>query len=249
MRLQKFIDIVQLIKEESSSDETSKFCREELELLIPEFLDELFQQGQISEIEKRVSELSRFDMDSVKKGIKIIADAGSNPYVFKSTNKQIDPKELLLDVANKIQDIEENARHLGSLEISLRLEMFLDSDFNLLVMTCDGMEKTLGELENLVLEKLTLLKDDEILLLWGRIKGAFEGDAWTAPLKKYDVITPPSYWETKTIEDIRRKCADFIVKRKPFIIRNMSEEGSSYRTGHHRNSARSSISQGISERF
>ncbi|MBK8870363.1 MAG: hypothetical protein IPN19_04815 [Elusimicrobia bacterium] len=231
MRLQKYIDIVTLIEEESSTDDSSKTHREELELLIPEFVDELFQQGRISEIENRVSELSRFDMASVKKNIKIIADSGSKPYIFKSTTKQIDPKEIISDVETKIQDIEENARRLGSLEITLRLEMILDSDFNRLVITCEGMEKPLGELENLVFEKLSLLKDDEILLLWGRIKGLFEGDAWTAPLINYDDITPPSFWETKTIEDIRRRCADFIVRRKPFIIRNMTEAGLSYRTG------------------
>jgi len=232
MKLEKLIEVVELLRKTYESGDYPEPIKEELSMLLPEFIEELFIQGRVSDLEKRVEETRKFDISTVKKGLEIIIKAGPSPIVNKSSGKVIESAPRLEQVKEQVKLIEEKGKEWGPLEIGLRFELVLDSNFDYLLMACEGKEDVFRQLEGLVLEKLKPLKEHEILLLWARIKGLFEGAAWTSPLKQYPDITPPPFWQNASLEKTRKKCAEFIVRLKPKIIRRMMDEGADgYRTG------------------
>jgi len=232
MKLQKIIEVVDSLKQTYGSGEPPSRLWDELQLLIPEFIEELFMAGQVADVENRVTEARKFDLETLKKGLEIFIKADLLPFTNKSSGKEFDPKIILSKIQEHVKIIEDKEQKFGPLEIATRLELFLDSDFDYLLMACEGKEETISAIEVLVLEKLRSLKEHEILLLWARFKGLFEGERWTGTFKKFEDIIPKSFWEPSSVDEILKKCASFVVRYRPQTIRKMLDEGvQGYRTG------------------
>lgn len=232
MKLPKIIEVIDSLKQTYGSGEPPSRLWDELQLLIPEFIEELFMTGQIADIESRVTEARKFDLETLKKGLDIFAKADIQPFTNKSSGKEFDPKTILSKIQDHVKIIEDKEQKFGPLEIATRLELFMDSDFDYLLMACEGKEETISAIEDLVLQKLRSLKEHEILLLWARFKGLFEGEQWTGTFRKFDDIIPKSFWEPSNVNEILKKCASFVVRYRPQTIRRMMDEGTQgYRIG------------------
>lgn len=232
MKLEKLIEVADLICVPFGGGDFPDSLKEELSLLLPEFIEDLFIRGRISDLQSRVKDASEVDILSIKRGLTIIEEANPPPLLIKPSGKTMESNVIVQRIKNQISLIENNTTDWGPLEIGLRLEMLLDSDFDYLLMACKDNVVALSQLEDLVIGKMEGLEEVDLLLLWARIKGLFEGESWTNPLRQYEEVTPVEFWKASSLDEIRKKCARFIVTLKPRIILRMIEEGADgYRNG------------------
>lgn len=199
---------------------------DELTNIIVEALESVYQQVSMKEIETKVTQGMKIDIESLEKGLKTVEDARPIPFDLQQKDKiiHIDPTNIIRELKDFIEKIK--ARTIDRINALLGLELFQDSNFNHLMMAFDSTNQIFSSMQSLLRNKLENINNDDILLLWARIKSSFSNDEQNRGFPIYDNIIPQDFFNSKNSElDVRDKCAIVIAKYRPLTIKKMVEEG------------------------
>ena len=213
----------------SPQEKIPKHLNDEAGELIAEFLEDVFDVVCIQEIERRVLSVRTIDVKAIEEAIAIIKNSNPKEFAFKfEENKEriVNPTTEIADLEKSLGVIKDGQTRLGQLEVLLRIELFFDGHLNDLMICLEGNEKAYEDIHKLVLSKLNKLKNDQILLLWARLKNQFLQDDRRSGFINYPEIIPSTFWsDTNDVDVLRDRYAWFITKYKPLTIKRMVSEG------------------------
>ncbi|RUQ78839.1 hypothetical protein [Legionella septentrionalis] len=205
---------------------------EELADILGELLRSIYLEMRINDIEKKIQSKSKLDLELLQEGIKIIEGADPKTItIVQSEDKSVEiiPSDLINKLNAFIDKIKSKQHGLSPMEILIQLEYVMDTCFEKLLTTFALNDKVFNKLIALVLNKVQDLSDDEIILLWGQIKIGFKNEQNEGFYIPYSDIVAASFFSDQSqLSEIRKKCAEFIVRIKPLITKRMYEEGQNF---------------------
>ncbi len=220
---------------EQLSQQTEEFkipldgFRDEISEVIAEFLEEIYINANIHNLESIVSAVKKVDTDAIRNAFELIRKSSPQPWTFIADKIDVivNPIEILEKLSEVLRIISDNQTKLGQLEVLLRLEFFFDSKIDSVLSGLELDNPVFKQLVDLVVEKLKLLSDDSLLLIWSRLRASFSRDKTKSRYFVYDDIIPASFWEETTdISVIRERYAKAVAMYKPFTAKRMTIEGS-----------------------
>lgn len=159
--------------------------------------------------------LNLFDKKTLQKNDKSKSNKVKTPYSLSDCYDTL--KEFF-------EFLEKDQSKLGHIEVALRIELAADSAFSKLLMNPKNTNKIYEPLQNLVKEKLRLLKDDQIYKLWNLVlqDTNTENDVF---VKIDNSLIKKDFFNPKTINQIIDSISKYVTKIRPRSILRMWEEG------------------------
>lgn len=229
--VEKLLDALQFLIEEKKilSCSFSLYGHDELTDILIEILKGVYQSVGIREIEKKILQANKLDIGTFQEGIEKIKKAHPKELkLIQSEEKtiEVNPSIILKNIDDFVSEINSDSNKFSHLDVLVRLEFTMDNNFERLLMGFDIKDKVFDQLKALVLHKFNSVSDDEVILLWGKIKASMKNDNNEGFYKPYEDIVPIDFFDSKNqFSVVRDKCATFIVKLKPLITKKMVEEG------------------------
>lgn len=224
MKLGALIDALELLVEEKMINTKVDTNSDELQNIVAEILDTIYQSAQINELEKKIRHAMSIDIATLEKALKLIKEAKPKQMnLNEKYHMTIKPKEILDDFDEFIDHYNKNKTN--NKNTIYKVEIFYDFMFDKILSTFQSGNEVFTELKKLLIKKLDVLDDKTAQILWSKIKACFGGDEKTAIYKIYDDIFPVNFFTSRNKMNVREKCAEVLVKYKPLTYRKMFEDG------------------------
>lgn len=202
--------------------------RDEILAILSEVFEEIYYSANIKKIENKVRDVREIDVNAIGSLFKLIDAIQPSSWSYKVKNEvqDINVIGIIKSLKENLKTIQESQHRMGQLEALFRLELVFDSNLDYVLASDSITERFRTEIMQLILSKLKLISDDQIMLMWARVKSSFSRNEPAPSYKIYDDIIPNEFWnEVKTVDKLRVKYSELIVKYKPLSVRRMLEDG------------------------
>lgn len=220
--------IIELLESEVASiepKEAVETLHPELESLAYSILGEVKDWINIPELEQRLHCHRDIDTRPLRKLYELLSEAARKGKLQKRVSPYgtvLDPDEQLRVLSEHLDTIAGQQRRLGLTEVQLRLEMLLDTVVEKLLMTVETGYDGLRQIKALVLEKISLLRDDDVMVLWGGVQKDFRSDEHFPAFELDDQAK--RFLAVSGIEEVRTRLSEYLVTYRPQLKRRAIEE-------------------------
>jgi hypothetical protein len=223
-----YLRIIELLESEVAAiepKEAVKTLRPELESLTYSILGEVKDWINIPDLEQRLHTHRDIDTGSLGKLYDSLSEASKKGKLQKRISPSgavLDPDEQLRLLSEHLETIAEQQRRLGQTEVQLRLEMLLDGVIEKLLMTVPVGDVVLSDIRELVSKKISLVSDDDVMVLWGGVQKDFRSDEDFPGFPLDDEAR--RFLAIAGIEAVRARLSEYLVVYRPQLKRRAIEE-------------------------
>ena len=191
--------------------------REDIEALVDEVLSYVTKSINLTSLNMRLEAWAAPDIVSLRQGLEILSLAGLGGAVPVSAETNLNCDEVLRELAQAIDRLAANFRTMDDFDLALFVDLKLNLYFNEALICAAHAGADLEGLVKLALEKVAVLSDEQLSLVWGRLRQELDSDR--LPLKQDQVTILPSGFERFDSPDgVREKIAQYIVQLRPQLI-------------------------------
>jgi hypothetical protein len=223
-----YLRIIELLESEVAGiepKEAVETLHPELESLTYSILGEVKDWINIPDLEQRLHSHRDIDTGPLRKLFGSLSEAakkGKLQKLISPSGAVLDPDEQLRLLSEHIEAIADQQRRLGLTEVQLRLQMVLDGVVEKLLMTVPAGYVSLHDIQELVSEKISLLSDDDVMVLWGGVQKDFRSDEDFPAFQLDDEAK--RFLAIKGIEEVRARLSEYLVVYRPQLKRRAIEE-------------------------
>ncbi|NNM43754.1 MAG: hypothetical protein HKM07_05375 [Chlamydiae bacterium] len=200
----------------------------EMSDLVTEFINRIYFISNLEDLERRVKSLSKIDCKALIQTVAIIENANPEQYPFSSdtVSNKFNPKDNIEILKEKINSIDGTEAQRGEMELSFMIDLDFEQKFIYLMMGFNTENLIFDEIIELVIQKLRMIKDEDVISLWSNLKNKYvTADSQTRFPHYKDIIPELFFSDFKSVEDLREKYAAFVCKYKPLTMRRMITSG------------------------
>ena len=214
-------DKLKLIKEYKPD---ISLIRGDLRILILDIISNIGKCIKFREIEINLENLQKVDISAISEAAKLFNKIQfyEESFTFSDNRKIYLKKDALDDLLKNIELIKKEELVLGPIEILFRLEMFLNSNFERMLIIL-GDKAPRKELRKLLIKKLDILKETDLKILWSRIKEEFKDKEFGFEYDKN--ILGEDFFKINDTGELKRKIAEYISNLRPKIISTRLKKG------------------------
>ena len=171
MKSSRLIESLKLIGEECDLLDIKDIplqISEEISEIILEYFEYLYSKIDIQDVERRVSLSKKIDLYELEKALILIKEGKPKRYrlSFADVNtREINPSDIINNMKAEIEKIRNQGSQIDSYEILTKIEFSYDWRFDELIIAMDISSPVLPQLKGMVINKLNLVPNDDILLL------------------------------------------------------------------------------------
>lgn len=209
------------------NEEEIKLIKGDLKNLINDLFADLGKTINIREIEERLSNLQKVDISAISEAVSLFDRKKFYDRTFTfNDSKTLKFIDALNELKKSVQTIKEHEVQLGTVEILLRIELFIDGAFQRLIYILDNQAPT-KELLKSILAKLNILSESDLKIIWSRIKGEFRDSAEEREVYfEYDKdVLGKDFFEIQNTKELKEKIAAYVTVFRPKIISKRIKQG------------------------
>ena len=175
------------------------------------------------DIETRLDDLQKIDLDAISKAAKLFNKEGFFNYSFTfNDGKKIHFKKVFDYLFEALETMRQCEVKLGITEVLLRLEWVANGAFQQMIYIL-GNKAPMKQLQSMVEKKLKIISDNDIKILWSYVKEEFREKTHGFSYDKE--ILGPNFFKSYSVVALKKKIAQYLVLFRPKIIVKRFKEG------------------------
>jgi hypothetical protein len=204
--------------EATNKDQTDRpEIREDLEDLVEEFIVSADKNLNHSALSARMVERQSLDIETLRKGIKILSEFGWTGPVIVTPALTVDPEASITALRQQVDRVEQLLNDDPAASLGFSLDLMIGGELLRLVMAAQLSGFALDDLTQLARTKISLLAEEQVVQLWSYVQQEFDTERQVS--MTFDTsIVPDNFLAFGSDSEAREKLAKYIVEWKPALM-------------------------------
>jgi len=200
-----------------------KLIKYDLSSYISELFVSLGQFVNFRNIEVKVGNLQKLDIDNVSKAMELFKnDEFSDAKFILPNGKEILFKDTFDSLLKSLDIVQENEKRLGLTEILFPIEFIMNRSFQEMIIML-GDKAPIDKLQDMIVNKLAILTEIDIKILWSYVKEEFRDNEFGF---EYDEeILEKDFFKVDDVKELRAKIARYITYLRPKLVLKRIKNG------------------------